>query len=310
MGVLYSTTRRKRVTAGSQVEVWEYHDGGLREGVVPERAEEKGDRVKREDAVWRAKRMVRWLVQANAERELSIFFTTTFSEDVRSYDDAVAAWSRFRRRLREEWPEASYVVVPELQLRGVWHFHAVLFGCPSLTELKTRYGRRTRRDGRSSWAWKWRLTVLWSLANGHDAERGEVDRAEAQVVRSPGALSRYVTKYLTKETGQAVPADARMYFAGGKGLHRPKIERVPVVDVTTSSVMLTECCVAQPQQCRCWQGVRGSLLATHTLESAARILGSPQQLPTFAFSKRKPYAGRVTYWRYQHVVPDCGKVPT
>jgi len=280
-----SSTRRRRVVAGDVVETWDYLDARVMRGRTPER-KEKSERTKRPDSIYRAKRMIRWLVSANAKRPTAYFYTVTFSKNVTSYAEAVIVWEKFRRILKKEFPQIAYVVVPELQKRGAWHFHAAIFNAPSVAELQKTYGKRQTNDGGQAYAWKWRFTVMWSQANGHDADSGEVDRAEIQPVKDHVRLSRYITKYITKETGDRVPSDKRMFFSGGKELMKPQIEKVQAYRMGEQSVE--------------YLNNRGKAIRYRSVEIAKNLLPDPSgSRVTVAFSRKDKYNGRVTYHRFE-----------
>jgi len=165
---------------------------------------------------------MRWLSQCNADVETSYFFTATFAENITNYDEALIAWKRFRRLLIKEYPYVRYIAVPEIQSRrGVWHFHALLVGLPTLATFRRRFGTRTNQEGKKTDAWMFEFTRMWNQANG--AETDKTNRANIQKARSLGGICGYLVKYLAKDVGGLVPAGRRNYYAGGKGLQRPKV---------------------------------------------------------------------------------------
>jgi len=172
----------------------------------------------------RAQRMVRWLSAGNGEPGTTYFFTATFSDDIKGYDDALARWKKFRRMLRAEFEDMRYIAVPEIQPRsGRWHFHAVFCGLPEQDALQDAYGVYVSPDGWKIPAYKRFFTTLWSQANGHSGDWNDDDRTDIQVARSVAGVCGYLVKYLSKDVGGVVPAGRRNYFAGGPGLVRPLI---------------------------------------------------------------------------------------
>jgi len=180
----------------------------------------KSDRLnlfRRADNALRAKRMVRWLSVANGDPGTAYFFTATFADEVKDYDDALARWEKFRRLIIAEFPSVRYVAVPEVQPRsGRWHFHALLCGLPQIRALKKRYGKMRSADGRSVDKWLYRFTEVWSEANGGQA----IHRANIEVARSVAGVCRYLSKYLTKDTFSSLPKNEKAYFCA-RGLLRP-----------------------------------------------------------------------------------------
>jgi len=181
---------------------------------------------RRGDSALRAKRMVRWLSVANAEPQRAYFWTATFADDIVDYDDGLIRWKRFIRKLKKEFPNMSYVAVPEVQPRsGRWHFHAVFANMPTEKEMKQRYGKMVSQSGRQCDAWMFHFTKIWSEANGG----GKIHRANIEIARSVAGVCRYLGKYLTKDVGGTVPVGRRNYYAGGRSLCYPQISDDPTL---------------------------------------------------------------------------------
>jgi len=217
-----STGKRitKVVTAGRVVEVYETDIltsmplGGLKNSVKRE--------TRDPDSALRAKKMVRWLSLANGQPRSTYFFTATFADDVKDYDEALDIWKKFRRILKNEFPNVVYVAVPEVQPRsGRWHFHAVLCNLPSVDKMRIIYGKRiSTRTGRLVYAWPYYFTRLWSRANAAD----RVHRANIQVARNINGICGYLAKYLTKDVGGVVPFGRRNYYSGGRDKRKPVVQ--------------------------------------------------------------------------------------
>jgi len=151
---------------------------------------------RRADSQIRAKRMMRWLSAANAEPGTAYFFTATFADDVKDYDEALERWKKFRRLLIAEFCEIRYIAVPEVQPRsGRWHFHAIFCEMPKLKEMKKKYGKMVAQNGKTVDAWMFHFTSLWSKANGGR----KTHRANIQVAKSLGGVCGYLAKYLAQE---------------------------------------------------------------------------------------------------------------
>jgi len=222
--------RRVRVVkSGVVTEVFEYTSTAM-----PRPSTVKGWKapVRKADSSLRAKRMVRWLSAGNGEPGTAYFFTATFSDDVKDYDDALSRWKKFRRILRSHFEDVRYVAVPEVQPRsGRWHFHAVFCGLPVERQFIQAFGWHRTPSGKRFPAYKLFFRTMWSNANGHDGSWEENDRIDIQVARSVGGVCGYLVKYLNKDVGGTVPAGRRNYYAGGPGLVRPLVldgmEHVP-----------------------------------------------------------------------------------
>jgi len=170
----------------------------------------------------RAQRMVRWLSAGNGEPGTAYFFTATFSDDVKDYDDALSRWKKFRRLLRNTFEDVRYIAVPEIQPRsGRWHFHAVFCNLPTEEQFLDAYGWERSKKGKTYPGYKKFFQTMWSNANGHAGDDYEFDIIDIQVARSIGGVCGYLVKYLCKDVGGVVPAGRRNYFAGGKDLVRP-----------------------------------------------------------------------------------------
>jgi len=219
-------TGHKFVDLGDHVEYYAFPQARYRTGLVPRRRD-RSTRVRSPLSLSRSRRMVRWLAEANGALNDTWFFTGTFSEAVTDFSHAVAAWERFRRLIRKEFPDIRYVCVPEVQpVSKRWHFHAIFFGLGGRDVLRARYPLHFV-GGKPLPGYVQRLYVLWSSANGHlvasDGSGG--DRMDFQSAKSVQGLARYLTKYLTKELGDTVPSDRRCYFSGGRSLRRPVIRK-------------------------------------------------------------------------------------
>lgn len=184
----------------------------------------------------RAKTAVEMLFQANSlKTDGRYFWTGTFGSNVTEYADAVNAWKRFVRVLRDRFPQMSYITVPEIQEKRavkygfrVWHFHAMIWGLDMPYCLKV---------GKCVTGEKWDIPCenccavglmtrqCWQEANG-----GGLNIDEAQAVRSGNAISKYVRKYVTKTTFLDVPKGRKIYFAGGRLLKRMQLTRYTVCD--------------------------------------------------------------------------------
>lgn len=96
-----------------------------------------------EKSCYRAKSKIFDLVVCNVNKHLdyegknqrSKFLTLTFKENLGDIEKANAEVTKFLKRLsyykyRVNKNVIKYICVPELQERGAWHYHIILFNCP------------------------------------------------------------------------------------------------------------------------------------------------------------------------------------
>lgn len=143
----------------------------------------------------RAKNTIHDIIACNVNKEMQMdptgrrqkikFMTLTFREEVMDVKEANRMFTDFMQRLSYyhygiKKNVIKYLVVPELQERGVWHFHVVLFNCP--------YTSNKKRDD-------YPLEKIWG--NGY-VFINALKRRSGKMVDSV-FVAQYVTKYLTKE---------------------------------------------------------------------------------------------------------------
>lgn len=178
---------------------------------------ERHKRFDRTISVRRSKRLCRQRVMMlGADRMLSLTFR-------RHVSDLSTAWGYFRRwerAVKAHWPKFEYVAVPELQKRGVWHFHLAVKGF-------------------------WNVNVLrffwWGVVGRGD---GNVDitspRSGAQWKREN--IARYLTKYMLKDAGRV--DYGRRRYSSSKGIESPTLTRcwLPLGDHFFRLLALVETC--------------------------------------------------------------------
>jgi len=146
---------------------------------------------RRPDNIRRTQKIcVRRVSSALEEFGCPLLVTLTFKGDSSDASLANDSLRRFQVRLRDKFPLAESIFIPELSPRGRIHFHGLLFNVP-LHLGDTRKGRRiisygTERETRE-------LAGLW----GH----GYVDATQTD--GSP-RLAFYISKYITKGAGQVI----------------------------------------------------------------------------------------------------------
>lgn len=147
----------------------------------------------------RARTQVRRHVMAHG---LDHMVTFTFRENVQDIDDAWRAWDKFRRLVEARTgKKLHYVVVPERQKRGAWHFHVAVRGFVPVALWRALW-RRCTPDG-----------------------QGTVHARYLRAVSRIGIV-RYLAKYLTKAFGERDQLNRRRY-AIARGMHVvPALERM------------------------------------------------------------------------------------
>ncbi len=146
---------------------------------------------RRFDNARRTRKICLWRVSAALEKfGCPLLLTLTFNGDASDAAFANDALRRFQVRLRAKFPNAQSLFVPELSPRGRIHFHGLLFNVP-LHLGDTRKGKRIVSHGEER---KTRtLAKLW--------REGFVDAVKTDGSRK---LAYYLSKYITKESGQVL----------------------------------------------------------------------------------------------------------
>lgn len=192
--------KRKVVVAGNIVEIYEY-DNPILEGFENKNtkgcgrsleAEKEEKQKNRELVLYRAKRDVRRLINANVDKygELSKFLTLTFREHVVTFKEANYEWKKFRQRLEDYLKiDLCFVVVPEFTKIGRIHYHAIFFNLPYILHKK--------------------ITEIWGNGWVYINKIDKVDNVGA-----------YVCKYMTKSENEKLK-EKKCYFSSRK-LYKPK----------------------------------------------------------------------------------------
>lgn len=134
------------------------------------------------------------------------FFTITFDPalvDRYSYDDCSRKVSDWLSNLRKLDPYIQYLIVPEQHKDGAWHFHGLINHSPAL--CMTYSGKDTRRG-----------VPIYNIG------RYRFGYTTATHVQSSEAVSRYITKYITKEL-VSVSSGRKLYWAS-RNLKEPAEE--------------------------------------------------------------------------------------
>ncbi|MDR3582238.1 MAG: hypothetical protein P4L67_03115 [Candidatus Pacebacteria bacterium] len=141
--------------------------------------------ARRPDNTRRTKKLCMWRVSSALEEYgCPLLVTLTFNGDASDAFYASDSLRNFQVRLRDKYPQAQSIFIPELSPRGRIHFHGLLFNVP-LSLGDTREGERLISHGDER---KTRiLAKLWG--------EGFVD-----AVKTDGSpkLAHYISKYITK----------------------------------------------------------------------------------------------------------------
>lgn len=114
------------------------------------------------------------------------FLTLTFKDEYKDLEKANLEITKFMKRLSYQAYGTNknvikYISVPELQKRGVWHYHIILFNCKYMNyrDYKDRWGND-----------KQGLLTIWGLGGVYiNALKKRLDGT---------TIAKYVTKYISK----------------------------------------------------------------------------------------------------------------
>lgn len=156
------------------------------------------------------KRTINEVYDIAKSNEWQWFLTLTFDPKiVDSFDYAAVtdAMKKFTRILRDK--DIKYVIVPELHDSGRYHFHGLCSGdLPVVPGVNPHTGEQIVDK------------------SGHVVYNVSVYKygyTTATLIDDSKRAATYITKYLSKELGDAVPKGKKRYWAS-KGLARPEIE--------------------------------------------------------------------------------------
>lgn len=170
---------------------------------------EAGNEEKLPENIRRAKSKVFELALCN---EFSFFCTLTFSKDkVKDRYDLEGIMKTFRKWLnnysfRKASAPVQYLLIPEPHKDGAWHLHGLISGLP---EPDLRLFQRDEFLPEN---------ILIELAKGHQVFQWvpydqKFGFCTLSPVRSSDAVSKYITKYVTKELGSSVKElNAHLYY--------------------------------------------------------------------------------------------------
>ena len=201
----------KLIRYGNNIEIFEYelapppHRRRIRK---KDKEKDEGKIfAKRKDNVLQAKRNFRRLVGANLDGEKPLLMTITYEENMTDITVGYSDYKSFVQALRYRYgKEFNYIVVPEFQLRGAVHFHALFWSLPSpevlLKERLTGYYKNVSPT----------LSKIW--------DHGFVFLKETD---GHGKLSSYLAKYMAKAFVDRRLKNQKAY-ASSRHIKRPIID--------------------------------------------------------------------------------------
>jgi len=147
--------------------------------------------ARRPDSLRRTRQIVvRRVSSALEEYGCPLLVTFTFNGDASDAAGASRSLRVFQVRVRDKYPNAQSLFVPELSPKGRIHFHGLLFNVPMhLGDI--RKGGRTISRGTERQTRE--LAAIWG--------EGYVD---AEQTDGSGKLAYYISKYLTKAGGEVM----------------------------------------------------------------------------------------------------------
>lgn len=142
--------------------------------------------------------------------------TLTYRENVTDYKRARADFNAFAKLVRARYPEWFYVMVPEVQERGAWHFHVAVKGFQNVNYLR----------------------ACWYRVVGEGMGNIDVQGPSARWAKQGGAktwrqrsLVNYLCKYLGKNFETMAKGSRR--FEASRDAPRPQISRFWMQGVTS-----------------------------------------------------------------------------
>lgn len=170
---------------------------------------EAGNEEKLPENVRRAKSKVFELALCN---EFSYFCTLTFSgEKVKDRYDLDGCMKRLSKWLnnynsRRAGAAVRYLLIPEPHKDGAWHLHGLITGIPKDDLRQFQPDERLPNHIRKELS-QGHQVLQWVT---YDAQFGYCTLSP---IRSVDAVSKYITKYVTKELGNAVKElNAHLYY--------------------------------------------------------------------------------------------------
>ena len=147
---------------------------------------------RRIDNILRSKAKLKNLILANySNKQMPLFITFTFAENICNPKQANPEWSKFIDRLNLfllslELQKAKYLTVIEFQERGAVHYHTIFFNIPYIKNIKIEFAR------------------LWALG---------FIMIKSFVPNDNNHCANYIAKYMTKSFNDKFYSGNKNYFA-------------------------------------------------------------------------------------------------
>ncbi len=181
-------------------------------------SEEEHERMRLANSLSRTRRRIFEIAACNP---WDWFFTGTLDGEKCDRDDLNGTFKRLSQFLRDfrkkqDGERVVYMIVPEQHKSGAWHFHGLIHGLSEAELYKFKLSDKipkrlkdTIRGGTDVYTWR-------------DYEK-RFGWATFTAVRSQNAVSKYVTKYITKDMQVAnLGSNRHMYYAS-QGLAKPLV---------------------------------------------------------------------------------------
>lgn len=170
---------------------------------------EAGNEEKLPENIRRAKSKVLELALCN---EFTFFCTLTFSQElVADRYDLEGCMKNFCKWLnnynnRKASASVRYLLIPEPHVDGAWHLHGLISGIPETDLREFQLDENIPTKIRNE-LYKGHQVFQWTA---YDRKFGYCTLSP---IRSTDAVSKYITKYVTKELGASVKAlNAHLYY--------------------------------------------------------------------------------------------------
>lgn len=163
----------------------------------------------------------RRIYEIAACNEWTWFFTGTLNGEKCDRNDLNGTFKRLSQFVRDFRKSQSgaqivYMIVPEQHKDGSWHFHGLLQGISEAELYKFSKAdnipaklKKRISEGEELFTWK-----------GYEQRFGW---ATLSRVKSHAAVSKYVTKYITKDLQDCAQASGAHLYYASKGLRKPEV---------------------------------------------------------------------------------------
>lgn len=193
----------------------------------------------------------------NAETDWMAMATLTYRVAPSSYDEVREHWTRFKDRLRKQFPGAEWGWILEFQGRGAAHFH-VFFGSGGElgNAIKSESWVKRKRKGKETQICSgpladW-IAETWIQIVGDIDERFlKFQRGGIlELMRSPDAAGRYAAKEASKRVQKKAPWPVKQWWGMSNSV-RPSFRSHHVITVAQFRAMFPDL----PAVSRLWSHV-------------------------------------------------------